>query len=240
MARGSVIPHCITAVYGLPWRLWPTMEDPELPCSCRAAVPLLSRLSALLGAPVGMLILFTMHDRKLHQLLASCSWRAPLLERVLLGGPAERLQAALGVLQQRPGWLAAVPPLLQLAAATLVAWRRATSSRSQRRQVRAVLLCLLALTPPGTPASELGLTPAAAADWRAKMAPLIYVQLTPRLYNRTVMHVYTEFQHVYRAVLSLNEVLDRPWRQLPLVNTLHIPLTMRLGFVDPTAGRCRG
>ncbi|KAF0291192.1 Eukaryotic translation initiation factor 4 gamma 3 [Amphibalanus amphitrite] len=236
VARGAVPGSCISAVFGLPWRLWPAVEEPSLPCSSRAAVPLLARLAALLGAPVGPLVLFTRHQRQLQQLLASCWWRAPLLERVLLGGAESRRAAALAALRLRPGALAALPALLRLPAAALVEWRRVTAARSGRGQVRAVLLTLLAMTPAGTPPSALGLSGAAAAAWRARTAPLRAQAQRPSQFSLSAMHLYCELQGVYVAACVVNEVLERPLEQLDVEHTLHASLAMRLGFSSAHQG----
>ena len=228
--------NCLSAVYGLPWRVFPTMDDPELTCSFRVVVPLLSRLSALLGAPAGSLVICTMYEKELKVLLAACTWRAPLLERVLLGGTATCLQAALETLQLRPSALAGLPRLLQLPAAALIVWRRSTLGRSGRQQVRAVVLTLLAMTPPGTPVKELGLTWAAAGVWRDRTAPLRFEDMPEELFDQSAMHLYNELQHVYQVALSVNEVLRKPLEQLDLVDALHIWLTMRLGFVSSDEG----
>ena len=206
------------------------LEDPRLACSARAAVPLLTRLSALLGAPTGPLVLFAGHGGELRLLLASCAWRAPPLERVLLGGAASCLQTALAALQLRPGALAELPRLLQLPAAALIVWRRATLGRSRRRQVRAALLCLLALALDERPAPALGLPPAPAADWHSRAMPLRQTGMESAWPALSVTHLYSELQSVLRAVWNLNEVLGLPLRQLDVEHTLHLPLTLRLGF----------
>ncbi|KAF0305343.1 hypothetical protein FJT64_023020 [Amphibalanus amphitrite] len=192
-----------------------------------------ARLSALLGAPTQPLVLLgTVHRGENHQLLASCTWRAPLLERVLLGGEQSRLRAALSTLQLRPNTLDALPELLRLPAAALVEWRRVTTPRSGRRQVRAVLLTLLAMTPADTPPSALGLSASAAAEWRARAWPWRFAQPSRGRTDRKAMHLQNELQDVYKTVLSVNEVLDQPLQQLDVVDTIHVPMTTLFGFAS--------
>ncbi|XP_043188148.1 uncharacterized protein LOC122363217 [Amphibalanus amphitrite] len=230
-ASGCVQKRCLRVLYNVPITLSPMVEDHGLPFSRMAAVPLQARLSALLGAPTQPLVLLgAVHRGKKHQLLASCTWGAPLLERVLLGGEQSRLRAALSTLQLRPNTLDALPELLRLPAAALVEWRRVTTPRSGRGQVRAVLLTLLAMTPADTPPSALGLSASVAAEWRTRAWPWRFAQPSRGRTDRKAMHLQNELQDVYKTVLSVNEVLDQPLQQLDVVDTIHVPMTMLFGF----------
>ncbi|KAF0309456.1 Protein asteroid 1 [Amphibalanus amphitrite] len=231
-ASGTVRTSCLRAVYNVPMMLIPRVEDDDLPFSRMAAVPLQARLAALLGTPTQPLLLLGVHRGESHQMLASCTWRAPLLERVLLGGEQSRLRAALSTLQLRPNTLDALPELLRLPAAALVEWRRVTTPRSGRGQVRAVLLTLLAMTPAGTPPSALGLSASAAAEWRARAWPWRVFQPSRGRTDRRAMHAQNELQDVYKTVLSVNEVLDQPLQQLDVVDTIHVPMSMLFGFAS--------
>ncbi|XP_043188138.1 uncharacterized protein LOC122363211 isoform X2 [Amphibalanus amphitrite] len=239
-ASGTVRTSCLRAVYNVPIPVSPLVEDHGLPFSRMAAVPLQARLSALLGAPTQPLVLLGVHRGEDHQMLASCTWRAPLLERVLLEGEQSRLRAALSTLQLRPNTLDALPELLRLPAAALVEWRRVTTPRSGRGQVRAVLLTLLAMTPAGTPPSALGLSASAAAEWRARAWPWRFAQPSQGRIDWNAMHLQNELQDVYQTVLSVNEVLDQPLQQLDVIDTIHVPMTMLFGFAsygyDPEPG----
>ncbi|XP_043204542.1 uncharacterized protein LOC122371860 [Amphibalanus amphitrite] len=228
-ASGAVHTSCLRAVYNVPIMLPPMVEDHSLPFSRMAAVPLQARLSALLGAPTQPLVLLGVHRGENHQLLASCTWGAPLLERVLLGDEQSRLRAALCTLQLRPNTLDALPELLRLPAAALVEWRRVTNPRSGRGQVTVVLLTLLAMTPADTPPSALGLSASAAAEWRTRAWPWRFAQPSRGRTDRKAMHLQNELQDVYKTVLSVNEVLDQPLQQLDAVDTIHVPMMMLLG-----------
>ncbi|XP_043188154.1 uncharacterized protein LOC122363221 isoform X2 [Amphibalanus amphitrite] len=232
-ASGTVRTSCLRAVYNVPILMSPLVEDHGLPFSRMAAVPLQARLSALLGAPTQPLVLLgAVYRGENHQLLASCTWRAPLLERVLLGDEQSRLRAALGTLRLRPNTLDALPELLRLPAAALVEWRRVTNPRSGRGQVRAVLLTLLAMMPADTPPSSLGLSASAAAEWRARAWPWRLAQLSRGRIDRKAMHLQNELQDVYQTVLSVNEVLGQPLQQLDIVDTIHVPMMMLFGFAS--------
>ncbi|XP_043188112.1 uncharacterized protein LOC122363202 isoform X2 [Amphibalanus amphitrite] len=240
-ASGTVRTSCLRAVYNVPIKLIPRVEGDDLPFSRMAAMPLQARLSALLGAPTQPLVLLgAVHRGENHQLLASCTWRAPLLDCVLLGGEQSRLRAALSTLQLRPNTLDALPELLRLPAAALVEWRRVTNPRSGRGQVRAVLLTLLAMTPADTPPSALGLSASAAAEWRARAWPWRFAQPSRGRTDRKAMHLQNELQDVFKTVLSVNEVLEQPLQQLDVVDTIHVPMTMLFGFAsygyDPEPG----
>ncbi|XP_043204556.1 uncharacterized protein LOC122371871 [Amphibalanus amphitrite] len=231
-ASGTVRTSCLRAVYNVPIPVSPSVEDHGLPFSRMAAVPLQARLSALLGAPTQPLVLLGVHRGEDHQMLASCTWRAPLLERVLLEGEQSRLRAALSTLQLRPNTLDALPELLRLPAAALVEWRRVTNPRSGRGQVRAVLLTLLAMTPADTPPSALGLSASAATEWRARAWPWRFAQPSQGRIDWKAMHLQNELQDVYKTVLSVNEVLGQPLQQLDVVDTIHVPMTMLFGFAS--------